>query len=159
MKCYETYWHGIVEEKSIVRWFLCQQRSALVENERMTGKQFSNIRSGRNRTSMNCCALSFCSMSQQRNGPGKQELLNDPCDARPCNLKSMAWRACSSKLHSRVSQTNRAVFPQICANSLLISKQSILAFAPMKSPPSVFCVLVEDPLPIPSSTCSLMAPF
>src|SRR5205807_7011722 len=105
------------------------------------------------------CAPSFCSMSRRRSEQGKQELPNDQCAAMPRNLKNMAWQACLSKLHRRVSTTNRAVFRQTCANSLLTSKQSILAFAPMKWRRFAFSVLAEDPLPIPSSVCSLTAHF
>src|SRR5260370_2188674 len=55
--------------------------------------------------------------------------------------------------------TNHGVLRQTCANSLLISKLRILAFAPMKWRRFAFSVLAEDPLPIPSSVCSLTAHF
>src|SRR5258708_18334997 len=125
----------------------------------MTGKKFNNIRSGRSRKSTSYCALSSCSMSRRRNEQEKQELLNDQCAARPGYLKNMAWQACLSKPPKRTQKIHRGASHQICASSLLISKQSILAFAPMKWQRSAFCVLAEDPHLIPSSACSLMAHF
>src|SRR5947207_11639212 len=123
----------------------------------MTGNKFNNICSGRSRTSMNCCVPLCSSMSRRRNEQRKQELPNDQCAAKPGNLKNTAWRACLSKSPKRTQKIDRGAFHQICANSLLISKQSILAFAPMKWQRSAFCVLAADPHLIPSSACSLMA--
>src|SRR5437660_2226071 len=125
----------------------------------MTGNKFNNIRSGRSRRSTSYCALSSCSMSRRPNEQEKQELPNGQCAARPGNLKNMVWQACLSKSPKRTQKTNRGAFHQICVNLLLISKRSILAFAPMKWQRSAFCVLAEDPLPIPSSACSLMDHF
>src|SRR5438309_1240049 len=98
-------------------------------------------------------------MSRRRSEQGKQELRNDQCAAKQGNLKNMVWQACLSKLRRRVSTTNRGVFRQICANSLLTSRRNILAFAPMKWRRSAFSVLAEDPLPAPYSACLPMARF
>ena len=102
---------------------------------------------GRSRKSTSYCALSSCSMSRRRNEQEKQELPNDQYAARPGNLKNTAWQACLSKSPKRTQRINRGAFHQICVNLLLISKRSILAFAPMKWQRSVSCVLAEDPHP------------
>src|SRR5215469_5379534 len=122
----------------------CPEANAYAENERMTGNKLNSVLFGQNKKPMSCSGQSSCLERRQQKEQKKLEPVNEPSSIRLTSLTTMAWRACFPK-SMHLLQTKLAASLRICANSSLISKPNTQDFAPMKSPPFVFCISGGDP--------------